>query len=222
MGILSCHCLLIITRAIPTAIVFVLSLIASLILSRSDLGTFGPVIGFMPYMALGAVIGRDNLIAFFESRWSSPTFGAALLALLFALTALAHDTAVLNNTIVAFVCGVVGSLALIMLAKGYQKLQIGRVLALCGTASLVVFLLHPYFQGAARALTLELFGTGAWAQLGLVTLTGLAGPTFLWWFSERYGFRWLFRLSYPHAREQAPASISRSDASAADTLKPIP
>jgi fucose 4-O-acetylase-like acetyltransferase len=216
------HCLLIVTRAIPSAIVFVLSLIASLVLSQSDLGTFGPVIGFMPYMALGAVIGRDNLVAFFESRWSSPAFGVALLALLFALAGLAHDTAVLNNTIVAFVCGVVGSLALIMLAKGYRKLQIERVLAFCGAASLVVFLLHPYFQGAARALTLELFGTAAWAQLALVTLIGLAGPTFLWWLSERYGFRWLFRLSYPRAAEQAPASIARSDASAADTLKPVP
>jgi fucose 4-O-acetylase-like acetyltransferase len=195
------HCLLILTRTIPTLIVLVLSLVACMVLSKSELGTFGAVISFMPYMALGAVIGRDNLVAFFDSRWSSPSFGVALLGLLFAFAAWGHDT-VLENSMVAFACGVVGSLALIMLVKGYYELRIGRVLALCGAASLVVFLLHPYFQGAARALIFQLFGTAAWAQLGLATLSGLAGPTFLWWLSERYGFRWLFRLSLPRAKEQ--------------------
>ena len=196
------HCLLIVTRPISTSIVLALSLVACILLPKSELGTFGAVIGFMPYMALGAVIGRENLVAFFDSRWSSPIFGLAILGLLFALAAWGHDTAVINNPIVAFACGVMGSLALVMLAKGYHKLRIERVLAHCGVASLVVFLLHPYFQGAARALIYQLFGAASWAQLGIGTLSAVVGPVFVWWLSESYGFGWLFRLSLLPNKEQ--------------------
>lgn len=196
------HCLLILTGMIPTSVVWALSLVACILLSKSELGTFGAVISFMPYMALGALLGRANLVAFFHSRWSSPIFGLVIFGLLFTLTAWGHDTAILNDPVVAFACGVGGSIAVVMLVKGYHKLKIERVLGLCGTASLVVFLLHPYFQGAARALTFRLFGTAVWAQLWIVTLSAVAGPVFVWWLSERYSCRWLFRLSLLHTKQR--------------------
>jgi fucose 4-O-acetylase-like acetyltransferase len=205
------HCVLIVTKIIPVLVVFLFSLALWLLLSNWDLGTFGAVIRFLPFMALGAAIGRENLVAFFRSRWSSPILGIALLGALFGLAALGRDSTMLNSPLVLFTCGVVGSSALTMLAKWYEPLRIESLLAACGAASLVVFLLHPYFQGASRVLVFQIFGTVAWAQLGICTFIAVVGPTFIWWLSERCSCRWLFRVSPRHRKKQA-SSLTKPSA----------
>jgi fucose 4-O-acetylase-like acetyltransferase len=193
------HCVLIVTKRIPITLVFALSVIVSVLLSTTNLGTLSSLIHFMPFMALGAAIGRQNLVALFNSRWSSGVLGAAALASLFLFVSLYPDREQLaahatKAPLLSFVCGVIGSFAAIMLAKSYSALRLERVLSVIGAASLVVFLLHPYFQGASRALIFQILGTMSWAQLAIPTFIAVAGPTFVWMSAERLGCNWLFRL----------------------------
>ena len=193
------HCVLAVTKRIPNTLVFALSVMVSVLLSPINLGTLSSLVHFMPFMALGAAIGRQNLIALFNSRWSSALLGAAALAALFLFVSLYPDREQLaaHNTkapILSFLCGVIGSFAAIMLAKSCGTLRLERVLSVVGAASLVVFLLHPYFQGVSRVLVFKTLGTTSWAQLVIPTFIAVAGPTLVWILAKRLGCGWLFRL----------------------------
>lgn len=193
------NCALVLTKRIPITLVFALSVIVSILLSSINLGTLSSLIHFMPFMALGAAVGRQNSLAFFEWKWSSAVLGMGMLAALFLFVALYSDRGelaahVTKSPIVSFVCGVIGSSAAVMLAKSYGTLGLVQLLRLIGSASLVIFLLHPYFQGASRALVFQILGPVPWAQLALPTFIAIIGPTLVWVLAERLGFGWLFRL----------------------------
>jgi fucose 4-O-acetylase-like acetyltransferase len=193
------HCVLIVTKRIPISLVFALSVIVSVLLSTTNLGTLSSLIHYMPFMALGAAIGRQNLVALFSSRWSSAMLGACMLVALFFFVALYPDREQMaahlaQAPVLNLFCGLIGSFAAIMLAKSYGALRLERVLSVIGAASLVVFLLHPYFQGASRALVFQILGASSWAQLAIPTFIAVAGPTLAWMSAERLGCSWLFRL----------------------------
>ena len=74
-----------------------------------------------------------------------------------------------------------------------RALQSG-LLAKLGAASLVIYLLHPYFQGTARALLSPVVGASPYLQLGVQTLFAIAGPMVIWLLAERAALSWLFRI----------------------------
>jgi fucose 4-O-acetylase-like acetyltransferase len=174
--------------SIPT--VFVLSVFVFLVLANKDLGTLSTLIRFMPFLALGAVIGRRIDLMQCGSKTASIAVGTLLAGALFVLVFLR-----LNETpILSLCCGIIGSVALLIIAKSLGTTGANLLMANCGAASLVVFLLHPYFQGTARELILRAMGPSIWWQLAIPTVAGVVGPTLIWLGAERLGLQWLFRL----------------------------
>src|SRR5262249_19630826 len=98
------------------------------------------------------------------------------------------------NPILYLICGIIGSAACILIAQALGTVAPNRLFAKIGAASLVVFLLHPYFQGAARELIVKEIGSSLWLQLSVPTAVAVIGPTLIWLLAERFGFQWLFRL----------------------------
>jgi hypothetical protein len=83
------------------------------------------------------------------------------------------------------------------LAKLLDKHWIGDGLVWVGRASLAVFLLSAFAQGATRELLLRVFHTHEfWSQLLLPTLCATLLPAIVWYQQDRWHIGWLFRWPF--------------------------
>ena len=185
------QCVLIVAlEIISIQTIFGLSVIVFLFLDHQDFGTLSALIRFMPFLALGAVIGRRIDLIKCGSTVVSVTVGALLFGVLFILVFVRMN----EIPILLLCCGIIGSAASLIITQPLDVTWPNRLIAKCGAASLVVFLLHPYFQGTARELISWTMGPNIWWQLAIPTAAGVVGPTLIWLAAERLGLQWLFRL----------------------------
>ena len=90
--------------------------------------------------------------------------------------------------------GLTGTAGLFLLAKLFDKHLIGDGLAWIGRASLAVFLLSNFPQGATREILVRVFHTHElWLQLLLPTLFATLLPAIIWHQQDRWRLRWLFQ-----------------------------
>ena len=93
--------------------------------------------------------------------------------------------------------GLTGTAGLFLLARLLDKHWIGDVLAWVGRASLAVFLLSAFAQGATREVLLRVFHTQEfWSQLLLPTLFATLLPAIVWYQQDRWHIGWLFRWPF--------------------------
>lgn len=187
-----CQVLLLSAAVIPTIAILCVSFLVALIADRYDLGPFRNVIHFMPYIALGAMIGSRIKMPILSSRAASIVFSMAIFTLVFIYVALGIE----RNELTDLLVGVAGASAVVLLAYAFASGSGStRAVSKIGEASLVIFLLHPYAQSAARMLITNFVGSNLALQLIIPTLVGILAPTLIWLLAERFGFGWLFRLS---------------------------
>jgi fucose 4-O-acetylase-like acetyltransferase len=193
-----CEALLLSVIIIPLEILFIISLVLSIVLPENSLGIFSNVVHFMPYLVLGALIGHRIR----KMSAISPLSALSVALFIFAVLFVGILAGIGRSIGLEFLTGVLGSAALLLLAYGMTALA-GRaieLLRIIGEASLIIFLLHPYFQSAARVIVVQLAGhTLAW-QLLVPTMVGILGPTLACAAADRAGLQWLFRLSVPKKR----------------------
>lgn len=90
--------------------------------------------------------------------------------------------------------GLTGTAGLFLLAKLLDKYRIGDGLAWVGRASLAIFLLSNFPQGATREVLVRVFHTRElWLQLLLPTLFATLLPAIVWHQQDRWRLRWLFQ-----------------------------
>jgi len=93
--------------------------------------------------------------------------------------------------------GLTGTAGLFLLAKLLDELRFGDGLAWVGRASLAVFLLHAFAQGATREVLLSVFHTQEfWLQLLLPTLFATLLPAIIWYQQDRWNVDWLFEWPF--------------------------
>jgi len=93
--------------------------------------------------------------------------------------------------------GLTGTAGLFLLAKLLDKHRVGDGLAWIGRASLAVFLLSAFAQGATREILLRVFHTREfWLQLLLPTLFATLLPIVVWYNQDRWRVGWLFRWPF--------------------------
>jgi fucose 4-O-acetylase-like acetyltransferase len=185
------QCLMIAALEIMSVqMICIVSMIVFLVFANHDLGTLSALIRFMPFLALGALLGRRIDLLKCESIAASVSVAALLFGVLFVLVFLRMN----DVPIIFLCCGIIGSAASVIVAQSLGATWPNALMAKCGIASLVVFLLHPYFQGAARELTFWAMGPSIWWQLAIPTTVGVVGPTLIWLGAEHLGLQWLFRL----------------------------
>lgn len=177
-------------QIMPIELIFGLSVVVFLALATKDLGMLSTVIRFTPFLALGAMLGHKIDVIKCGSNAGSLAFGGLLFIILFVVVFLGIN----EIPIFSLCCGIVGSSATLLLARSLESTWLNVLLAKCGIASLIIFLLHPYFQGAARELVLWAKGPSLWWQLTIPTVAGVVGPTLIWFGAEYLGLQWLFRL----------------------------
>jgi fucose 4-O-acetylase-like acetyltransferase len=93
--------------------------------------------------------------------------------------------------------GLTGTAALFLLAKLLDKHRLGDGIAWVGRASLSVFLLSAFAQGATREILLRVFHTREfWLQLLLPTMFATLLPVIVWYQQDRWRVGWLFRWPF--------------------------
>jgi fucose 4-O-acetylase-like acetyltransferase len=93
--------------------------------------------------------------------------------------------------------GLTGTAGLFLLAKLLDTHRLGDGLAWVGRASLAVFLLSAFAQGATREVLLRVFHTREfWLQLMLPTFFATVLPAIVWYQQDRWRVGWLFRWPF--------------------------
>lgn len=93
--------------------------------------------------------------------------------------------------------GLTGTAGLFLLARALDKSAIGNALGWLGRASLAIFLLSEFGQGAGREILLRVFHTKElWLQLLVPTLLATVLPAILWYRQDRWHLRWLFQWPF--------------------------
>lgn len=157
---------------------------------RPEIGALQKIVDFMPFLALGALLKEIGVSL-------SRTVGARHVAAAIAIFACLAAVAFLNATSirpVRLASGFAGIFATMVMVWSFRPGRASSFLASVGTASLVIYLLHPYFHGAARQLLTAVIGSAPYLNLALFTAAALFGPYAIWLLTERLGLSWLFRL----------------------------
>ena len=93
--------------------------------------------------------------------------------------------------------GLTGTAALFMLARLLEGHRVGDLLVWVGRASLAIFLLSSFAQGATRVVLSSLFHTNSLLpQLLLPTVFATVLPAIVWYQQDRWRLGWLFHWPF--------------------------
>jgi hypothetical protein len=93
--------------------------------------------------------------------------------------------------------GLTGTAALLLLARVLENHRIGEALVWVGRASLAIFLLSAFAQGATRVVLSSLFHTNnVWLHLLLPTAFATLLPAIVWYQQDRWRLGWLFHWPF--------------------------
>jgi fucose 4-O-acetylase-like acetyltransferase len=93
--------------------------------------------------------------------------------------------------------GLTGTAGLFLLARLLESHRIGEALVWVGRASLAIFLLSAFAQGATRVVLSDLFHTNnLWLQLLLPTAFATVLPAIVWYQQDRWRLGWLFHWPF--------------------------
>ena len=147
------------------------------------------------FLAAGMLVGH-RIYGLEQIRLSTAAVGFVVLAAFQAAMVYLFGVSVLGRW-VYIEAGLTGVAGLFLLAKLLDKHWIGDGLAWVGRASLAVFLLSAFAQGATREVLLRVFHTHEfWLQLLLPTLLATLLPAIVWYRQDRWHIGWLFRWPF--------------------------
>ena len=147
------------------------------------------------FLAAGIWVGQ-RIYRLDEMRLATAGVGFLALAAFQVAMVVIFGTSVLGRWLY-IEAGLTGTAGLFLLAKLLDKHRLGDGIAWVGRASLAVFLLSAFAQGATREILFKVFHThGFWLQLLLPTLFAIFLPAIVWYQQDRWRVGWLFRWSF--------------------------
>jgi fucose 4-O-acetylase-like acetyltransferase len=187
-----CLMLALLTKAVPPWLRFSVAALLGL-LPLSGPPFLGRIVHEFCFLALGMWVGNG----IYRLRQISSTTAAVgfLLLTVFQATMIYRFGAASLWTYIEL--GVTGTAALFLLSALIEDFAPGKILAWVGRASLAVFLISPYVQGATREILLLIFRVPEfWLQLLLPTFFATLIPAILWHQKERWRLTWLFQWPF--------------------------
>jgi fucose 4-O-acetylase-like acetyltransferase len=183
-----CFMLALVTARIPGWLLFVAAVLVGMT------PPFGPpltnqVLREFCFMAAGMLVGTR---IFRLDRIPVVTAGIGFVFLAGFQAAMIYRYGAVNRwTYAGF--GLTGTAGLFLLAKLLDRHRIGDGFAWIGRASLAIFLLSAFAQGATRAVLSGVFHTQElWLQLLLPTAFATLLPAIVWYQQKRLRLGWLF------------------------------
>jgi fucose 4-O-acetylase-like acetyltransferase len=183
-----CFMLALATARIPGWLVFVAAVVVGMT------PPFGPpltnqVLHEFCFVAAGMLIGTR---IFRVDRMQVVTAATGFVLLAGFQVAMIYKYGAVNRWTYAGL-GLTGTVGLFLLAKLFNRHRIGDGFAWIGRASLAIFLLSAFAQGATRAVLSGVFHTQElWLQLLLPTAFATLLPAIVWYRQKRLRLSWLF------------------------------
>jgi fucose 4-O-acetylase-like acetyltransferase len=147
------------------------------------------------FLAAGMWVGH-HIYSLEQIRLSTAAVGFVVLAALQAIVVYIFGVSLLGRWIY-IEAGLTGVAGLFLLAKLLDKHWIGDGLVWVGRASLAVFLLSAFAQGATREVLLRVFHTHEFrSQLLWPTLCATLLPAIVWYQQDRWHIGSLFRWPF--------------------------
>jgi fucose 4-O-acetylase-like acetyltransferase len=180
----------IVLARIPAIYLLVVSVAIYLFFPDTHSVPLHAIITFMPFLLLGAVV-RPHLNQL-NQLCSRRDLIAAMAV--FTVLALVVWQGWQVSKPVKLLCNVAGIFAAVVTVQCFAREWQAGILSRLGEASLVIYLLHPYFQGASRAIVSATIGQQGLIQVPIQTAAAIFGPLFVWQMVKRLNWQWLFRL----------------------------
>jgi fucose 4-O-acetylase-like acetyltransferase len=189
-----CLMLALMTARVPAWLRFLAAVLAGLLPPRGP-SSVNQMLHEFCFLAAGMWVGT-HIYRLERMRAAPAALGFVVLAAFQTAMIYAFGAAALWRWIYILL-GLTGTAGLFLLAKLLDKHQIGSGIAWIGRASLAVFLLSAYAQGATREVLLRVFHTREfWLQLLLPTLFATLLPAIVWHQQSRWRIGWLFRWPF--------------------------
>jgi fucose 4-O-acetylase-like acetyltransferase len=189
-----CLMLALMTARVPAWLRFLTAVLAGLLPPRGP-SAVNQVLHEFCFLAAGMWVGT-HIYRLERMRAGSAALGFILLAAFQTAMIYAFGAAALWRW-PYIILGLTGTAGLFLLAKLLDKHQVGNAMAWIGRASLAVFLLSAFAQGATREVLLRVFHTREfWLQLFLPTLFAILLPAIAWHQQDRWRIGWLFRWPF--------------------------
>lgn len=189
-----CLMLALVTVRVPAWLRF---LVAALVGMTAPLAIPGvsEVLHEFCFLAAGMWVGH-HIYSLEQIRLSTAAVGFVVLAALQAIVVYIFGVSLLGRWIY-IEAGLTGVAGLFLLAKLLDKHWIGDGLVWVGRASLAVFLLSAFAQGATREVLLRVFHTHEFrSQLLWPTLCATLLPAIVWYQQDRWHIGSLFRWPF--------------------------
>lgn len=183
-----------VTRRLPAWLFFATAVLLNFVVPfTSGLSYFQRGIEELPYFAAGVWVATS-----YRRLEQIPVPVAALIAaLLLAVIAFCSDSPHWGHHDIILALGFAGTLMLLLIARCLGNSAIARGLAWTGSASLGVFLMSAYFQGAGRALLQHFAHTASpLPQLIFPTLLAVILPAWLYHQRKRLHMEWMFQWPF--------------------------
>jgi fucose 4-O-acetylase-like acetyltransferase len=159
---------------------------------------------FFPFVAAGMWVGLN-----YERMERVPrglAFACAIVLFSVLWVATYKPWTTYRNAVL--LCGVIGTLMLIMLARSFGGSKLARVFAWMGEASLAIYLAGEYGQGLVRQLLQGAHITEPYTQLTLPTIAAIAIPAWVYQHRVKLHLEWLFIAPFWKPRPRAPQNAS--------------
>ncbi|WP_263381936.1 acyltransferase family protein [Granulicella arctica] len=190
-----CQLLALCTFRTPKWIRLGIALAAALVVRKYGLSVFYKTVHEFCYLAAGMAIGRMILKLELLPAWAAAA--GALLIFAVQMDVILHSGSGtylggLHHRL-AVILGFTGTAGLLLLARSLDGTRFADMWIWLGKASLGIFLLSSFAQGATRELILRIAHTHElWLQLCLPSIVALILSAIVWHQQERWRIGWLF------------------------------
>jgi fucose 4-O-acetylase-like acetyltransferase len=197
-----CLLLAAITNRLPVWAVATGALALNLLWPVTGIRIFDSAAHYFVFVAVGAWLNRRVESVAPASRWAA-TVSAAVS---FSLVVLGNLIAQRDLRIVVILVGLAGTMGLFRLAQATRDTAFDRAACWCGEASLGIFVLHPFFQGATRLAMTRLTASHAvFPHVFIPTVIAVVVPGLLWHYRRKLRIGFLFVFPWGEPKRQAKA-----------------
>jgi len=188
------------TRRMPMWLLFAVAVVVSLYFPYTEIGFLERGVRNLPFLVAGMWAGASV-----KRMQRIPVAVAAVLAVVCCVAILTFTAKPYNVIGVRAVpLGLLGTFMLMLIARCMGRGASARAFAWIGAASLGIFLMSSFPQGAGREFLVRVFHTTSpWPQLFFPTLLAVVIPAWLYHHRKRLHIEWMF--AWPQGGSPAPA-----------------
>ena len=194
-----CLVLALFTIKMPAWLRLGIAIVAAAQMPSYGYEVFYKTVWYFCFLAGGMLVGRSIFKLSTIPRWAAALAAAIVFALQAAVVY--HFGAAVDfggpPEWLAVDLGFTGTAGLFLIARTIENTTLGNVWAWIGRASLAIFLMAQFPQGAVRQFLLSVAHTHEfWLQLLVPTILSTLLPAILWHQQERWRLGWLFHWPF--------------------------